>query len=311
MNPRPPHAPSTPPPPPADIFQQAFQNSPAMQSVIRATDRRFVQVNNTFLTKFGFAREEVIGRDAAALGLWVDPDELSRYGEEIAAKGFIRGRAVRLRATSGTVLTVLLSTHAVTIAGEDYLVSAGVDITEHKEAEAKLRESELRLRESEARFGTAFRACPVIMTVARLPEARYVEVNDAFTHYYGYTRGEAIGRTSVELELWVDPAARDWFFAELERTRSLRNVECELRGRDGRRYAMQLSADIIEINREPHLLAFALDISQRKQAEAELQRALEQERELSRLKTDFVSLVSHEFRTPLEVIMASADNLDR
>ena len=45
--------------------------------------------------------------------------------------------------------------------------------------------------------------------------------------------------------------------------------------------------------------------------EAELQKALIKERELNQLKSDFVSLVSHEFRTPLEIIMSSADNLDR
>lgn len=38
---------------------------------------------------------------------------------------------------------------------------------------------------------------------------------------------------------------------------------------------------------------------------------LARERELSELKTDFVSLVSHEFRTPLEIIMSSVDNLAR
>src|SRR5262249_45674077 len=51
--------------------------------------------------------------------------------------------------------------------------------------------------------------------------------------------------------------------------------------------------------------------TQTKQAEAELQNALAKERELSQLKGNFVSLVSHEFRTPLEIIMSSVDNLDR
>lgn len=40
-------------------------------------------------------------------------------------------------------------------------------------------------------------------------------------------------------------------------------------------------------------------------------RSLARERELRELKSDFVSLVSHEFRTPLEIIMSSADNLIR
>jgi signal transduction histidine kinase len=47
------------------------------------------------------------------------------------------------------------------------------------------------------------------------------------------------------------------------------------------------------------------------QAREEALRLLARERELSELKSDFVSLVSHEFRTPLEIIMSSVDNLSR
>ena len=51
------------------------------------------------------------------------------------------------------------------------------------------------------------------------------------------------------------------------------------------------------------------DITERKRAEGEMWRALEREKELSRLKSDFVSVVSHEFRTPLGIIHSSAEIL--
>jgi signal transduction histidine kinase len=51
------------------------------------------------------------------------------------------------------------------------------------------------------------------------------------------------------------------------------------------------------------------DITERKNAEAELQKALAREKELGQLKTNFVSMVSHEFRTPLGIIMSSAEIL--
>ena len=51
------------------------------------------------------------------------------------------------------------------------------------------------------------------------------------------------------------------------------------------------------------------EVEERKRAEAELSRALEVEKELNQLKSRFVSMVSHEFRTPLGVILASADLL--
>jgi len=57
-------------------------------------------------------------------------------------------------------------------------------------------------------------------------------------------------------------------------------------------------------------LTIGLDMTDRKKAEAELLRALGREKELSQLKSNFVSMVSHEFRTPLGIIMSSAEILD-
>ena len=58
-----------------------------------------------------------------------------------------------------------------------------------------------------------------------------------------------------------------------------------------------------------HILSMAMDITQRKRAEEELVKTLEREKELSQLKSNFVSMVSHEFRTPLGIIQSSAELL--
>jgi PAS domain S-box-containing protein len=53
-------------------------------------------------------------------------------------------------------------------------------------------------------------------------------------------------------------------------------------------------------------LGIAMDISERKQDEDELRVALEKEKELNELKSRFVSMASHEFRTPLSTVLSSA-----
>jgi len=78
------------------------------------------------------------------------------------------------------------------------------------------------------------------------------------------------------------------------RDAELRQLNQDLEQRVARR-----TAELTEANRQ-------LDTGR-----AEALRLLARERELHELKSDFVSLVSHEFRTPLEVIMSSVDNLDR
>src|SRR5204862_5759286 len=79
--------------------------------------------------------------------------------------------------------------------------------------------------------------------------------------------------------------------------------------RRGERLTVLLSAETIRLNNTPHILSFAQDITQRKRAEEELLKTLSREKELSQLKSNFVSMVSHEFRTPLGIIQSSAELL--
>ena len=80
-------------------------------------------------------------------------------------------------------------------------------------------EEQLSLRESEARFSTVFHASPISMSILRLSDGRYQDVNQAFLDLYGRPRDEVIGRTSIELGLWRTRASgRAWSacFATLE-----------------------------------------------------------------------------------------------
>jgi len=89
----------------------------------------------------------------------------------------------------------------------------------------------------------------------------------------------------------------------------IRQRECRWLNRKGERFTILLSAETIKLNDTPHMLSMALDITQRKRAEEELLNTLEREKELSALKSNFVSMVSHEFRTPLGIIQSSAELL--
>jgi signal transduction histidine kinase len=65
----------------------------------------------------------------------------------------------------------------------------------------------------------------------------------------------------------------------------------------------------IVVSAEDEVMAIVRDITDRKQAEADIRNALAKEKELSELKSRFVSMTSHEFRTPLTTILSSAELL--
>jgi len=190
--------------------------------------------------------------------------------------------------------------------------SASLALEESNRAHSEnlLRESAALLRESEARFSTAFRASPALISLLRLSDGKFVEVNDAFVSWLGLDRERIVGHDTKELGVWLNRSEREKVLAELLRHGSVRQIECQFRSCRGTVHTIVLSAEIIEINCEPHILGFGLDITERKQAETELLRTLAREKELGQLRSNFVSLVSHEIRTPLGIIQSSAEILE-
>ena len=169
--------------------------------------------------------------------------------------------------------------------------------------------SEARLRESEARFSAAFHASPAFISIVRMSDAQYILANDVFLSFLGYPLEDILGRTCIEIGLWENPVERDLVLHDMQTLGSIRQRECRWRNRRGERFTILLSAETIKLNDTPHILSMAVDITQRKRAEEELRKTLEREKELSQLKSNFVSMVSHEFRTPLGIIQSSAELL--
>jgi PAS domain S-box-containing protein len=181
---------------------------------------------------------------------------------------------------------------------------------ERKRAEAELRASADRLRQSEEQFSKAFHASPIILSIADVKDGRFIDVNEAFLASLGLPREDVIGRTSLELGIWRSTEERDEFVKTLRAHGSIRNRVFTLTKGEGIRTLM-LSAELIVIGSEPCVVSVSADITERQQAEAELLRSLARERDLSQLKSRFVATISHEFRTPLGIVLSSADILDR
>jgi PAS domain S-box-containing protein len=291
-------------------FRTAFRLSPLNMTILRCSDAKFVEANDAFVRWLGLDRDRILGRDSRELDIWLNPEDREKFLADLRRKGSLRDVECRLRSRRGSIHTILQSADIIEINCEPHLLVVSLDITGRKKAEAELRESEARLRESEERFSTAFRASPVQLSIMRSSDKKFIEVNDTLVQWLGLDRNKILGRDSVELGMWVNLDDRVKFWADLERSNgSVREIEVRARSQRGTVHTLLLSAESIEINREPHLLIFALDITERKRAEAELFRALAREKELGRLRSEFVAMVSHEFRTPLGIIQSSAEIL--
>ncbi|MBN1284172.1 MAG: PAS domain S-box protein [Anaerolineae bacterium] len=153
------------------------------------------------------------------------------------------------------------------------MVSITRDITQH-------RQMEDALRASEERFRTAFHTSPDSININRLHDGLYVDVNEGFTALTGYTREETVGRTSFEINIWYDFADRARLVEGLRAQGYVNNLEARFRLKDGRVRTGLMSAKIIHLNGEPHILSITRDIEDRIQAEAALRESEQQYRRL-------------------------------
>ena len=290
-------------------FSLAFQASPIFIAISRASDGRFVLVNDAFVNWSGYSREEMLGHNALELGLWENAEERAVFWADLRRDGSLRERECRFLNREGKKFTMLASSELIRLNHVPHMLAMSLDISERTEAEAELRASEARLRESEARFSVAFQASPVFISILRMSDGKYVLANDALLKWAGYSREEVLGRTSAELGMWERQEERDSVWGDLRTVGSIRQRECRWLNRHGKLFTILLSAETITLNNMPHILSLAQDITQRKRAEEELLRTVEREKELSQLRSNFVSMVSHEFRTPLGIIQSSAELL--
>jgi PAS domain S-box-containing protein len=108
-----------------------------------------------------------------------------------------------------------------------------------------------------------------------------------------------------------------------DRERVIANHLKRLRGEDAENYYdfrvlrpdgsvrwLEISSVLFEWQERPATLVFLIDVTERRQVEQDMRTALARERELSQLKSRFVAVASHEFRTPLAGILSSIELLD-
>src|ERR1044072_6082918 len=121
--------------------------------------------------------------------------------------------------------------------------------------------------EIEDRFSKAFSRNPHPISITTLKEGRFLEANDSFLRMSGYTREEIICRTTLELEIWATPEARAKVTDLLAEHNSIHNLEITIRSKSGELYVMLLSAEVIELDGQPCVLATSSDITDRNRAE--------------------------------------------
>jgi len=151
--------------------------------------------------------------------------------------------------------------------------SPGAAVTAAAPGANGLRDAEAKLRESEEKFRLAFYTSPDSINLNRASDGMFIDVNQGFTALMGYSREEVIGKSSLALNIWDDPADRDRLVSGLSTAGFVKNLEARFRRKNGQTAIGLMSARLLRIGNEDVILSITRDITERKRT-AEQYRAI-------------------------------------
>jgi diguanylate cyclase (GGDEF)-like protein/PAS domain S-box-containing protein len=127
------------------------------------------------------------------------------------------------------------------------------------------------VKAQEEKFTTAFHSSPYAITLTRPSDGTIFEVNDGFETIAGYQYAEVIGKTTLDLHLWVREEERLAVVSELAQGREVHAKEYQFRKKTGEVLTGLFSASLVTINNEKCILSSIGDITERKQLEQKLE----------------------------------------
>lgn len=304
-----------------EVYRALFES--ATEGLIVADAHgKILMANPRIQELFGYDLSEMIGSEVEILLPkkihTVHKTYRKGYFDAPVRRSMGSGRDLYARRKDGSEFPVEVSLNHFQLKGETLAMALITDISLRKKAESELEalnmglEAQVRLqtreiRESQRLFSLIARNFPGGSINVFDRDLNYVYVEGKELYRMGVTSDKLTGTSYLD---HLDPELRDTMQERLLPVFEGKNAVFEIshKSNEYELSAVGLPDDDGAINQ---ILVVEHNISRQKEEQEEVKRALEKERELNELKSRFVSMASHEFRTPLSTILTSASLVSR
>jgi len=277
--------------------------------------QNIVEVNNAGEKMFGYNKDELSGKP---LNILIPPNYHARHAKHV--KNFVKknkqrrmghGRDIYGAKKDGTIFPIEASLNPFVIYGKNYIMALVIDITERK-----------KLEQEKNHLAKIFEESLNEIYVFDAKTLKFINVNYGAQKNIGYTNKEMLTMTPLDIK----PECNEILFREQLNLlkKNINKIEFETvhQRKSGTTYPVNVHLQSSKLGDRDVYVANILDITEQKNytktlektvenRTKELQTALTVEKELNELKTKFLSMVSHEFKTPLTGILTSTILLNK
>jgi len=284
-----------------------------------ATTLRMTFVSSRAESMLGYPRQESLGDP----GFWtrlIHPEDRERVLAAIArtlSEG--TGQSSEHRCLTADGRTVWLQSRVRLVRKDESrparLRGLSVDITRLKQADESLRAQARAVAESEARKAAVLNsALDAVVTIDA--QGRILEFNPSAERIFGYAAADAIGREMAELIIphRLREKHRNGLAATVRTGEGAilnRRLEMPALRSDGTEFSVELTIARISGTGPPVFTGFVRDITERQRLEKERADLLREAREAIRARDEFLSIASHELKTPLTTLRLQVQGVVR
>lgn len=165
------------------------------------------------------------------------------------------------------------------------------------------------ISEAKYHFELIFNTSPDAVAISRLSDGTFIDCNEGYSKITGYKKEDILGKSSLDIRLWDNPAHRDSVVSMIQANGYCDNQEIQFHSKKGEVITGLLSAKLVTLQGVPHLMSVTRDITDRKNKEQEIRLKNEELLKMNAEKDKFFSIIAHDLRGPIGSFMGLTERM--